>query len=205
MNKDELIKDGCLIDKAMIEKWQDLLDLSAQVFKVPAALIMKLHGDQIEVFLSSRTKENPYKRGEAADLGTGLYCETVIKTNGPLMVSDALSDDEWKNNPDIKLGMVSYLGLPIRLPDGSMFGTICILDRKERSHPSLYQELFKKFRDFIENELKLLCYIKKQEAAKKEIEKLNSFMMGRERRIIELKKEVDEALENSGHPPKYKI
>ncbi|HAJ57461.1 MAG TPA: hypothetical protein DCL35_06800 [Candidatus Omnitrophica bacterium] len=38
-----------------------------------------------------------------------------------------------------------------------------------------------------------------------EIEKLNKFMTGRELRIIELKKEVDNLLKAGGLPPKYKV
>jgi light-regulated signal transduction histidine kinase (bacteriophytochrome) len=34
-------------------------------------------------------------------------------------------------NPDIKLGMVSYLGFPINFPDNQPFGTLCVLDNKE--------------------------------------------------------------------------
>ncbi len=37
-----------------------------------------------------------------------------------------------------------------------------------------------------------------------EITKLNTFMIGREKRIIELKKEVDEVLRGAGKPPRYK-
>jgi len=35
-----------------------------------------------------------------------------------------LRDENWKNNPDIKLNMVSYLGVPILFPDGNPFRTI---------------------------------------------------------------------------------
>jgi len=38
-----------------------------------------------------------------------------------------------------------------------------------------------------------------------EMEKLNRFMMGREIRIIELKKEIDILLKDMGKPPKYKV
>ena len=37
-----------------------------------------------------------------------------------------------------------------------------------------------------------------------EITKLNTFMIDREKRIIELKKEVDEVLKGSGKQPRYK-
>ena len=48
----------------MQEKWQQIVDLMAKIVRVPAGLIMKIDPPQIEVFLSSKTKGNPYKKGE---------------------------------------------------------------------------------------------------------------------------------------------
>ena len=80
----------------------------------------------ISVFTESKTKDNPYKKGDSDHL-VGLYCETVLMKNKKLIVPNALKDERWKNNPDIKLGMVSYLGYPLRWPDKKLFGTLCIL------------------------------------------------------------------------------
>ena len=44
-------------------------------------------------------------------------------------------------NPDIKLGMISYLGVPISWPDGEIFGTICVLDRQSNGYSDLYLKL----------------------------------------------------------------
>lgn len=94
------------------ETWQKILDILAEIMNVPAALIMKVHPRQIEVFVKSSNKKNVYKEGEMAHLGTGFYCETVMATRNELLVPNALKDPEWDHNPDIELGMISYLGLP---------------------------------------------------------------------------------------------
>lgn len=99
----------------------------ADIINVFAGLIMKINPDNIEVFISSSSINNPYKIGDKEPLGHGLYCENVIGRDGELMVRDARASSVWRDNPDIKLGMVSYYGLPISWPDGVMFGTICIL------------------------------------------------------------------------------
>ena len=36
-----------------------------------------------------------------------------MKTRQPLLVPDAIREEQWQANPDIKLGMISYLGVPI--------------------------------------------------------------------------------------------
>ena len=101
-----------------------IVNIIAEIIHVPSALVMKVESPNIKVFVSSESNGNPYERDELAPLNTGLYCETVMKTRQSLLVPDALRDEEWKSNPDIKLGMISYLGFPVTWPDGQVFGTI---------------------------------------------------------------------------------
>lgn len=149
-----------MIDKSHLQSWQTTVNLLAESLEVPAALIMSLQGDNIEVFAASQTSGNPYTVGDH-DLfdNSGLYCETVIKTNSELLVPNALSDRNWNNNPDIKLGMIAYYGLPLKWPDGEAFGTICVLDKTEKTYSVLYKKLMTNFKDHIELDLAL---IKKQ-------------------------------------------
>lgn len=145
------------IPAAVKSKWQKIINIMAGILNVPAGLIMKLVDEDITVYLSSDSLNNPYKPGDKELLAdSGLYCETVIKENSMLLVPNALADELWKNNPDVKLNMISYLGFPIRYPDNTPFGTICVLDEKENHYSELYRNLIASFRDTIENDLKLL-------------------------------------------------
>ncbi|WP_261886189.1 sensor domain-containing phosphodiesterase [Vibrio pomeroyi] len=136
--------------------WQNIVDLLAQITQVPAALIMRVHANYIEVFSTSRSENNPYNKGDSETLGNGLYCETVMETQRQLLVPNALTDPKWENNPDIKLGLVSYCGIPLLWPNGELFGTICILDSKENHYTSTYIKLLESFRTSIESQLKTL-------------------------------------------------
>jgi GAF domain-containing protein len=141
----------------IIQKWQNIVDIMARQIGVPSGLIMRIVDSDIEVFVSSQTTDNPYHPGEREYLyGSGLYCETVIKTKGKLLVPNALSDEHWKNNPDIKLNMVSYLGFPLLFPDGTPFGTICVLDNKENPYSKTFIQLIQNFKEIIESHLELL-------------------------------------------------
>ncbi|MBM9520805.1 GAF domain-containing protein [Desulforhopalus vacuolatus] len=145
------------ISEEILGKWQNIVDILSELIHIPAALIMRLVQSDIEVFVSSKSENNPYQPGDHEHfLGSGLYCETVIKNNNKLLVPNALADDKWKNNPDIKLNMISYLGFPILLPDGKPFGTICVLDNKENRYSRTYENLLKNFRDIIQSELGLI-------------------------------------------------
>lgn len=138
-------------------KWQEIVDLLAELMHVPSALVMQVEPPRIKVFVSSESKGNPYEPNETAPLNTGLYCETVIKNRRPLLVPDALQDEEWRSNPDIKLGMISYLGVPISWPDGDIFGTICVLDRKRNAYSELFLRLLLQCRDVLQADLKTLA------------------------------------------------
>ncbi|MFC1672707.1 ATP-binding protein [Pseudomonadota bacterium] len=133
--------------------WQQSVDLLAEALEVPAALVMRVHAKDIEVFVRSQNPENVYKPGEKANLDTGLYCETVMDTRQELQVPNALTDPAWGHNPDIELGMISYCGLPVAWPDGEIFGTICILDLKENKFSKMHRRLLEQFRNTVQAQL----------------------------------------------------
>jgi PAS domain S-box-containing protein len=150
------------VPSEIVRKWQEIVDLTAEIMHVPSALIMRVEPPNIKVFVSSETKGNPYEREEIASLNTGLYCETVMKTQQPLLVPDALRDEKWRSNPDIKLGMVSYLGVPIVWPDGEVFGTICVLDEKPNEYSELYRKLLLQWRDVLQADLRSLTTLHRE-------------------------------------------
>jgi len=139
------------------ENWQEIVNILAELCSVPAALIMRLSDTDIEVLLSNTSEGNPYHPGDKEHFeGSGLYCETVIKSKDKLLVPDALADEHWKNNPDVKLNMISYLGLPIFLPGEKPFGTICILDKKRNEYSKVMEQLMLKFKNMIESHLGMI-------------------------------------------------
>src|SRR6478736_4698638 len=144
------------IPAEITEKWQEIIDLLAEMLRVPSALIMKVEPPNIRVLVRSDSEGNPYERDERACLNTGLYCETVMKSRQPLLVPDALADREWNANPDIKLGMISYMGFPVAWPNGDIFGTICVLDAKPNEYSELYRKLLFQCREVLQTDLKLL-------------------------------------------------
>lgn len=129
----------------IMASWQKTLDLLAEMADVPAALIMRVSPTEIHVVASSHSDGNPYKPDDKETLGHGLYCETVIATQQELYIPNALKDKDWDHNPDIKLGMIAYCGLPLTWPDQTPFGTICLLDDKERAFEDAFRKLLERF------------------------------------------------------------
>lgn len=151
------------IPDSFLKKWQEIADLIAGIINIPAALIMRTENEMMEIFISSQSAENPYNPGDK-DHWHGLYCETVIKSQKKLQVQNALKDKNWDKNPDIKLGMIAYLGLPVNFPDQQPFGTICVLDNKERVFSHEEEKLLCHFKKALELDLALMESLPKEES-----------------------------------------
>jgi GAF domain-containing protein len=149
--------DQITVPPRFLEQWQTVVDLMARLVDVPAGLVMRVVGPEIGVLVSSGTEGNPYEAGDSESVwGSGLYCETVLETNARLLVPNALDDPDWRDNPDVKLNMLSYMGYPIRWPDGDPFGTLCVLDSKTNGYSPLHERLLETLRSLIEGDLQLI-------------------------------------------------
>ncbi len=160
------------IPEETLTKWQNIVNTMAEIINVPAALIMKLDFPQIEVLRASDNEKNPYEIGSKEHL-LGLYCEEVIKTRKELLISDARESEKWKNNPDIKRGMVSYFGFPLTWPDGNLFGTICVLDSEKNEYSDLFRKLMIQFKELVESHLALIF---KRREIEREKEKTDTYL-----------------------------
>ena len=149
------------------QKWQEVVDLIARLADVPSCLLMKTHAPDHSVLISNSQACNPYEVGKVFNLGDKLYCRNVIEDNDELVVEDAGTDPFWNDNEDMEdLGMSFYVGLPVLWPDDTIFGTICILDRKVNERALLFREGLKKFRDVIETDLTLLVEMERADGSR---------------------------------------
>ena len=145
-----------------VQKWQRIVDLLADIMHVPSAVVCKLEPpdyQQYKILASSTSEKNPFPVDDTFAMDIGTFCETVIKSREPLLVTNALEDDRFKQAPEIKVGMISYLGLPVVWPDGRMFGTICVLDDKANPYSDAYQQLLSHCRDVLQADLHTLVHL----------------------------------------------
>ena len=158
------------LDPQVVSNWQSVVETLARVAQVPSAILTHADGPYIEVIRSAEIEGNPYKAGMRV-LPNGHYCETVIRENRRLHVKHAPTDPDWMNAPEIKYGMVSYLGLPLLWPDNSVFGTICVLDRKSNEYSSMVEDVLLHFKRLVESHLAILVREAEVDALGKELEK----------------------------------
>ena len=147
-----------LLAQETLDEWQRLIDTAAEIFEVPAGLITRVDRDQIEILLTSKTEGNPYPAGYVSQYpDSGWYCERTLRSRGLNQIPDAVADPEWKDNGAVTgLHMVSYVGMPIRRPDGGEFGTVCFLDNKANRHNELHIKMLGMIQRMIELSLRVI-------------------------------------------------
>jgi DNA-binding CsgD family transcriptional regulator len=188
-----MARDKPPIPDDMLAKWQRVVDILASIVDVPAGLIMKAVPPKHHVFISSATEGNPYTTDTTFELNTGLYCDTVMEDRRLLIVPNALEDPEWNQNPDLEHGMVFYMGFPLVWPDGTIFGTICVLDRQNNEKAVQYVDLLSEFKGVVDSDLKLLVELAERRRMEKELQEAHD---GLERRVRERTRELMKANED---------
>ncbi len=164
------------ITSDLIENWQRIVDLAAKIMDVPSTLITKLNPKTLEILVNSNTISNPYYVNQLFDLNTGVYCEYTMKMNDLHIVPNALKDDRWNPDGDADFEMISYLGWPLHWPDGDIFGTICVLDRKENAFSDDFAELLLRLRDTVELQLRQQATIAQLQQANQTISEMSELI-----------------------------
>jgi c-di-GMP phosphodiesterase len=178
------------ISAETIAKWQKVVDLIARLAEVPSSLIMKTDAPLHSVLVSNRDEASPYQSGQSFRLTERLYCHGVLSRDGELVVEDAARDPVWCDNDDMEFGMSFYVGYPLKWPDGEVFGTICVLDRRRNEQALLFREGLKEFCRVIETDLALLL----EAALRREAEvALQATLAGLERVVADRTRDLEEA------------
>lgn len=178
------------IPEDTLAKWQRIVDMLARLLEVPAGLIMRRTPPEHRVFVASTGRDNPYDLCTSFTLDSGLYCDAVMRDRGRLLVRDAFADPQWNRNPDLKHGMSFYLGYPLTWPDGTLFGTICVLDSKANERAVAYADLLNEFREVVESDLKFLIEMAGRKAAQRALRQSRDQL---ELRVQERTRELEEA------------
>jgi len=139
-----------------LEKWQKTVNLLAKLFNAPASFVVQYTPKGFQVTLASEQSENPYAAGTIIESDVNIFCSKIVKTRQHLYVADAPLDPCWDTNPEVHDdGFRSYLGVPVMWPDGSPFGTFCVMDFKSTAYAQDYFDLIHQLRDILEADLTL--------------------------------------------------
>jgi len=125
------LTDPQLFDTPPEPDFDQLTELAAGMIGAPVALL-SLVDDARQFFKSAVGLPEPW----ASLRGTPLshsFCKHVVARGAALAVEDAPSDPLVRDNLAIRdLGVIAYLGEPVRLPSGAVAGSLCVIDHRPR-------------------------------------------------------------------------
>ena len=128
----QALRDTELLDTAAEETFDRSTRLAAQILNVPVAMVSLV--DDKRQFFKSCTGEIP--EPWASQRGTPVshaFCKYVVMNDSNLVVNDAREDQDLKHHPGVKsLGIIAYLGIPLKLSSGHTIGSFCTIDSQPR-------------------------------------------------------------------------
>lgn len=138
-----------LLDTAAEERFDRHARIAATALGAPIALVTLVDRDRqwFKSHLGFDFSETP------RDIG---FCSHAILENAPLVVTDALSDDRFAENPAV-IGdphVRFYAGIPLRAPDGATVGAFCIVDHKPRTLSATQLQMLQDIARLVEEELR---------------------------------------------------
>jgi len=143
------------IPEPMFRGWQQTVELIAGVMNLPAALIMRVHHNDIRIFSSNDTAHLASLRlSESKQLS--CYSAQVIYNRAELLIEDATLDSTWKFDSNISADILAYYGLPLTWPNDQAFGTLCVLDTKIHKFTPHCKLLIARFQQSMNADLTIL-------------------------------------------------
>ena len=137
------------------KKWQTTLNALTKICGSSDAMITKYNKNSLDVFKTSVTKSNVFIEGMTFNY-TELFCGLVIKKDQLVSITNALEKESLKKYIEAQAGYTDYLGIPIKWPSGTVFGTLCIHFEEahksiEKTHIILYE-----MKELIESHLEII-------------------------------------------------
>jgi GAF domain-containing protein len=121
-----------LLDSPTEAAFDRLTKLASKIIGAPVSLVSLVDADR-QFFKSFVGLEEPWASKRETPL-SHAFCQHVVASNEPLIVSDAREHPLVHDNlaiPD--LNIIAYLGMPLTLQDGTGLGSFCVIDDKPRT------------------------------------------------------------------------
>ena len=161
-----------LLDSEPEEAFDRLTRLARHLLGVPVSLVSLVDDDR-QFFKSQQGLAEPWGTARETPLSHS-FCQHVVARNAPFMVNDAREHPLVRENLAIRdLHVVAYLGVPVRGPDGHVFGSICAIDSQPRAWTDGDLAVLLDLARGAESEIALRYELRARRVAERALETLN--------------------------------
>lgn len=116
------------------------------------------------------------------------FCETVVKTGGPVDVADAREDPQFRENPAINdHDVIAYLGVPVVDSTGTAIGSLCAISPTPRVWTDSERRVLQTLAEAVSGEIKLRMLAQDQRA-------LNAKLRVAQKRLSDLAENIPGAI-----------
>ncbi len=140
-----------ILDTAAEERFDRLTRLASKLFDMPVAAVSLLDMNRAWFKSCVGTDVTSVPRDLA-------FCTHALNEESVLLIPDASKDPRFSSNPLVvnEPKYRFYVGCPLRMPDGSVMGTLCLLDTKPHDFNSDDLASLRDLADMAERELAAL-------------------------------------------------
>ena len=117
-----------ILDTAPEERYDKIIKFASAEFDVPIALLSLVDSDR--QWFKARTGLDVCETSREIS-----FCGHAVHAEALLVVEDTLLDPRFADNPLVLADphIRFYAGMPLRLSDGAVVGTLCLIDRRPRT------------------------------------------------------------------------
>lgn len=147
------LHDSGLLEGGVNARLDRLTRLAQRMFNVPAALITLVDEDTLH-FKSTGgyPADNPTLPRNIS------FCGHVILSETAMIIEDTHLDERFTDNPLVtgEPHIRFYAGYPLRLPDGALVGSLCVIDKAARGFSGAEVDSLKDFAMIVEDEFAVM-------------------------------------------------
>lgn len=143
-----------LLDRPGSEQFGHLTEHVRMVMDVPVAIV-SIVDEHRQVFAGHSGLPEPWASAGETPI-THSFCQHVVDRASALAISDANTEPLVRENLAIRdLGVVAYLGVPLRLPTGEVVGALAAIDTQRRDWSAHDLRVLRSIAHIVEKEIRV--------------------------------------------------
>lgn len=145
------LRESGILEVGETSRFDRLTRLARRLFNVPMAMVSLVEEESVLV-------KSCYGLRFASLPRNISFCGHVILSETPLVVNDAREDLRFCDNPLVTSDpwLRFYAGYPLRLPDGTIVGSFCLLDTHPRQFDSESLSLLGDLASLVDDEFRAI-------------------------------------------------